>query len=63
MTIARGARLGPYEIVAQIGAGGMGEVNLVAQASAAADLCGFRPFPETERHLWSQNLHRQECLC
>ena len=26
MTLARGARLGPYEILAPIGAGGMGEV-------------------------------------
>ncbi len=26
MTLARGSRLGPYEIVAPIGAGGMGEV-------------------------------------
>ena len=27
MTLASGARLGPYEIVALIGAGGMGEVE------------------------------------
>ena len=26
MTLAAGSRLGPYEILAQIGAGGMGEV-------------------------------------
>jgi serine/threonine protein kinase len=26
MTVAAGAKLGPYEIVGQIGAGGMGEV-------------------------------------
>jgi serine/threonine protein kinase len=26
MTIARGARLGPYEIVSELGGGGMGEV-------------------------------------
>jgi len=27
MTLAAGSRLGPYEIVAPIGAGGMGEVT------------------------------------
>ena len=26
MTVARGTRLGPYEITSQIGAGGMGDV-------------------------------------
>ena len=26
MTLAAGSRLGPYEVLAQIGAGGMGEV-------------------------------------
>jgi serine/threonine protein kinase len=27
MTVARGTRLGPYEVLAQLGAGGMGEVH------------------------------------
>ena len=36
MTIAAGAKLGACEVVAQIGAGGLGEVYPVAQAS----VCG-----------------------
>jgi hypothetical protein len=35
MSIASGSRLGPYEIVAQIGAGGMGEVYRSAMREAS----------------------------
>ena len=38
MTLASGTRLGPYEIVAPIGAGGMGEVY----RSLRLDLAAYR---------------------
>ncbi len=38
MTIAAGTRLGPYEVVAQIGAGGMGEVYRAHDTKLARDV-------------------------
>src|SRR5712691_704714 len=38
MTLAVGTRLGPYEILAQIGAGGMGEVYRAADTRLARDV-------------------------
>jgi hypothetical protein len=42
MTLAAGTRLGPYEIVAPIGAGGMGEVE---------PSCGREPFGDAQGRL------------
>ena len=38
MTLAVGSRLGPYEIVGQIGAGGMGEVYRAKDARLGRDV-------------------------
>ncbi len=38
MTLAAGTRLGPYEILAPIGAGGMGEVQRARDTSDARTL-------------------------
>lgn len=38
MTLAAGTRLGPYEIVAPIGAGGMGEVSRARDTKLGRDI-------------------------
>jgi len=49
MTLAAGTRLGPYEIQAALGAGGMGEVYR-ARDTRLERTVAIKSYPETE--LW-----------
>ena len=75
MPIAPGARLGPYEIVAPVGAGGMGEVYrardtrldrtvaIKVLAAAAADDPEFRQRFKREARAISQLNHPTSARC
>ncbi|MDQ6892587.1 MAG: protein kinase [Acidobacteriota bacterium] len=60
MTLAAGTRLGPYEIVAPIGAGGMGEVYRARDTRLGRDVAlkllpaGLLPDPEAQRRFASE---------
>ena len=60
MTLAPGTRLGPYEIVGQIGAGGMGEVFRARDSKLGREVAikvmpeGFAADPERLRRLTSR---------
>jgi hypothetical protein len=49
MALAAGARIGPYEIRAPLGAGGMGEAY---RATGIWILDGFQPPPTLWQRLW-----------
>jgi eukaryotic-like serine/threonine-protein kinase len=49
MTIATGKRFGPYEVVAQIGAGGMGEVYKAHDTKLGRDVA-IKILPEAFAH-------------
>jgi len=49
MTIAAGTRLGSYEVVAQIGAGGMGEVYRAHDTKLGRDVA-IKVLPEAFAH-------------
>src|ERR1700675_1268259 len=49
MTIAAGTHLGPYEVVAQIGAGGMGEVYQAHDTKLGRDVA-IKVLPEAFAH-------------
>ncbi len=52
MTLSAGTRLGPFEIVAPLGAGGTGEVNTaMTDRSRLVGLGYFEAFP----HPWSRS--------
>jgi len=46
MALTLGARLGPYEIIAQIGAGGMGEVYRATDTNLGRDVA-IKVLPDT----------------
>ncbi len=46
MTLTAGDRLGPYEILSPLGAGGMGEVHV---AFTCAGICALRPHRRAAR--------------
>ena len=45
MALSPGTRLGPYEITAQIGVGGMGEVYRATDTKLARDVEGIDTWP------------------
>ena len=45
MALSAGTRLGPYEILAPLGAGGMGEVIVALAHPFRSKLWRFRPAP------------------
>ena len=49
MRLAPGSRLGPYEVVAQIGAGGMGEVYRARDTKLGRDVA-IKILPESFAH-------------
>jgi serine/threonine protein kinase len=58
MTIATGTRLGPYEIISPIGAGGMGEVYRARDTRLGRDVAiKILPSPFSDDE---QRLHRFE---
>jgi hypothetical protein len=63
MSLAAGSRIGPYEVAAQIGAGGMGEVYLGAQLRARAALVRARADQDPEIWLRHSRVVRVESHC
>lgn len=59
MTLAIGARLGPYEVMAPIGAGGMGEVDRARDTKLKRDVT-IEIFP-SEVSLDAERLARFKC--
>ena len=54
MTLASGSRLGPYEVVAPLGAGGMGEVYRARDRAAASAMIAIKVLPaEVASHVKS----------
>ena len=57
MTLATGSKLGPYEILAPLGAGGMGEVYRARDKKLDRDVVQNRIKPAERRHVRDSAAH------